>query len=134
MLRERSELSSLVVHELERVDAPSRDVFEARYLRPGRPVILKNVAADWPLPPSEWTFERVAERYGDADVVAAALEGGKLADAPKEGVVFRKVRLREMIASLGRPGTGDLYVMAPTWNLGDQFQRDHRLPPYCEGA
>src|SRR3954452_14367348 len=117
MLPDRFDASSLVVHELERDEAPSREGVEAQYLRPGRPVILKNVAADWPLPPSEWTFERVAERYGEADVVAAALEGGKLADAPKEGVVFRKVRLCDVIASLARPGTGDLYVMAPTWNL-----------------
>ena len=134
MLPERSDPRPVAVEELERIDAPPRDVFEARYLRPGRPVILTNLAADWPMPPAAWTFARVAERYGDADVVAAALEGGKLADDPKEGVVFRKVRLGDVIASLSRPGTGDLYVMAPTWNLPQQFRRDYRLPAYCEGA
>src|SRR4029077_15374094 len=32
------------------------------------------------------------------------------------------------------PGAARRYVMAPTWNFPAAFQRDYRVPPYCEGA
>ena len=52
----------------------------------------------------------------------------------RHGVDFRRVPLRDLIASLENPGTGSHYVMAPTWNLPEQFQT--RPPParYCADA
>lgn len=118
------------VTELERIEAPDTDTFVRRYLRAGRPVVLTGLTAGW-VPPREWTFARVAERYGDANVVAAALTGGTLAG---DSVDFRRVPLRQFIASLAEPGSASHYVMAPTWNLPSEFQQDYRLPPYCADA
>jgi hypothetical protein len=121
------------VEEIERVDAPSREAFITRHVRRRRPVILRGVTADW-LPPECWTLERMATHYGSAHVIAAALAHGTLPDDSERGVVFERVRLGAFIASLAEPGTAGHYVMAPTWNFPDAFQRDYRVPTYCAGA
>lgn len=123
----------LRVEALERVAAPSPEAFVTRYLTPRRPVVLTGLTEGW-APPAEWTFERLAARYGDARVVGAVLEAGKLFDDPATGVVFRRVPLRDFVASLGREGGPGLYVMAPTWNFPSAFERDYRVPPYCGDA
>jgi hypothetical protein len=122
-----------VAGEIPRVVAPSPEVFRRTYLQPSRPVVLTGLTEGW-LPPAEWTLERMAQRYGDARVVAADLAGGTLRDDPAQGVVFRHVRVREFVASLANPGSAAHYVMAPTWNLPATFQEDYRVPPYCVGA
>lgn len=123
------------VDDIERVDAPDPEAFTTRYLRPRRPVILRGLAAGagWTSPP-EWTFQRMASAFGDAQVVAAVLRNGTLLDDPTSGVVFRRVPLRDAIASLRGPGAEGLYVMAPTWNFPESFQREYRVPAYCAGA
>jgi hypothetical protein len=67
-------------------------------------------------------------------VVAAVLANGTLLDDPSTGVVFRRVLLREFIASLASAGAAGHYVMAPTWNFPATFQRDYQVPRYCAGA
>ena len=79
------------VREVERASAPTPAVFRERYFGASRPVVLTGVTAGW-TPAAEWTFERMAQRYGDASVITAALAGGTLLDDPTEGVVFRRVR------------------------------------------
>ena len=123
----------VAVEALERIDAPDRDAFVRRFLRPSRPVILTGLTAGW-APPEEWTFDRLATRYGDATVVAAMLANGRLFDHPTEGAVFRRVLLREFVQSVAQPGAAEYYVMAPTWNLPAAFQQDYRVPAYCLGA
>jgi lysine-specific demethylase 8 len=121
------------IEELERVEAPSLEVFVRRHLRPRRPVVLTGLTTEW-RPAPEWTLARMAREYGSAQVVAAALSGGMLHDDPRRGVVFRRIELGEFVASLGRPGPAAHYVMAPTWNFPASFRDDYRVPPYCEGA
>ncbi len=121
------------IAELERIVAPDTATFERRYLRPSRPVILSGLTDAW-LPPEEWTLARVAERWGAATVVAAVLANGTLMDDPENGVVFRRIPLRDFIRSLDGKGPASHYVMAPTWNLPATFQESHRIPPYCAGA
>lgn len=123
-------MSPVDVSAIERVPAPDTETFVRRYLRPRRPVVLTGLTDDW-LPRREWTLAGVAERYGDAQVIAAMLTDGTLGG---DTVDFRRVPLREFIASLDRPGTASHYVMAPTWNLPARFARDHRRPVYCDDA
>ena len=122
-----------VVEELERIEAPARDTFARQYLRGSRPVVLTGLTEGW-LPAREWTLERMATRYGTARVVAATLANGTLLDDPSQGVVFRHLVLRDFIASLAGAGGASHYVMAPTWNFPEAFQKDYRIPPYCVGA
>lgn len=121
---------AIPVVELERIAAPDTATFVRRYLRPRRPVVLTGLTHEW-LPPREWTFARIAKRYGDAQVVAALLTNGTLG---ADSVDFRRIALSEFIASLTAPGAASHYVMAPTWNMPAGFHEDYRVPPYCAGA
>jgi hypothetical protein len=56
-------------------------------LRPGKPVVVTGVT-EGRGPPREWTFARVAERYGDASIITAVLTRGTLAS---DSVDFRQV-------------------------------------------
>lgn len=118
---------------IERVHAPSVDEFVRRQLRPRRPVILTGLTEGW-LPATEWTHMRMAERYGDARVVAARLVGGALMDDPGGGALFHHVLLREFVDGVAGPDPARDYVMAPTWNFPETLQDEYRLPPYCAGA
>jgi hypothetical protein len=121
------------VLEIERIAAPPDDEFMRRYVRPGRAVVVTGLTDGWRAA-REWTPERLADDYGTAQVVAARLAGGTLLDDPRSGVVFRRIALREFVASLAAPGAASDYVMAPTWNFPPAFQRDYRVPTYCAAA
>jgi hypothetical protein len=125
--------AAFAVEPIERIEAPSREDFVARYLRPRRPVVLTGLTAGW-RPPAEWTPARLAAEYGAAEVVAAVLADGTLLDEPGSGDVFRRIALGDVVASRGRPGPAAHYVMAPTWNFPDTFQHEYHVPPYCAGA
>jgi hypothetical protein len=125
-------IRSFAVEELERIAAPSPADFVRRYLRTSRPVVLTGLTEDW-LPSREWTLERMAARYGNARVIAARLENGRLLDDARGGDVFQRVLLREFIESLVNPGPAGHYVMAPTWNFPN-LEDDYHVPRYCEGA
>lgn len=126
-------LVPFTVEELERIEAPAGDVFERRYLRPSRPVVITGLTEGW-LPPAEWTVERMATHYGAASVVAATLANGTLIDDSTNAILFHRVLLKEFIESLSGPGAATRYVMAPTWNFPARFQQEYRVPPYCVGA
>ena len=123
----------LSVTGIERVAAPPPDVFVREYLRPRRPVVLTGLTADW-LPASAWTFGHMADRFGDAAVTAARLENRTLLDDPREGVVFRKVVLRDFVASLRDGSPASDYVMAPLGNFPASLHDDFRMPEYCAAA
>jgi lysine-specific demethylase 8 len=125
--------SDLPVEEIEPVAAPDRDAFLRDYLRPSRPAVFTGLARDW-LAPAHWTFAAMAERHGTAQVIAASLRDGVLADDSTGGVLFEKVALADFIASAGRPGAATHYVMAPTWNFPAAFAGEYGIPTYCAGA
>jgi hypothetical protein len=117
------------VESLERVEAPAPGAFVARYLRPRRPVVLTGLTSEW-LAPERWTLERMAARYGEAHVVAAALANGTLLDDPERGVVFQRIPLGDVVRSFADAAAPAHYVMAPTGNLPAAFADDYRVPPY----
>lgn len=121
------------VDDLERVDAPPRDVFVRRYVGRSRPVVLRGLTTGW-LPPEQWTLDRMATQYGAARVIAAVLANGTLLDDAEGGAVFQRVPLREFIASLAESGTAGHYVMAPVSNFPAALHEDYRVPAYCRGA
>jgi hypothetical protein len=121
---------SVLATELERVTAPDVETFVHHYVRPRRPVVLTGLTRGW-VAARDWTFARIADRYGSAEVIAAVLVNGTLAG---DTVDFRRIALRDFVASLAAPGSASHYVMAPTWNLPRAFHDDYRVPQYCEGA
>ena len=123
-----------VAAEVPRLAAPAPEVFRRTHVRPRRPVVLTGLTDEGWLPPPAWTFARMAERYGDARVIAAELANGTLRDDPTTGVVFRRVQVRAFVDALAEPGSAAHYVMAPVWNFPAAFQDDYRVPAYCTGA
>jgi hypothetical protein len=121
------------VNELERVPGPSLDVFRRDYVRASRAVVLTGLTNGW-RSLSDWTPDRLAARYGKAQVVAAVLAGGTLKDHGARGVVFRHVGLGDFVASLDLPGDAADYVTAPPWDFPPAFQDDYRVPAYCAGS
>jgi len=117
---------------IARIAAPLPEEFARQYVRRGRPVVLTGLTTGWRAA-EDWTPERLAGDYGEAQVVAAMLADGRLLDDAARGVVFERVALREFVASL-HAGATTHYVMAPTWNFPPAFARDFVVPPYCAGA
>jgi len=52
---------------VEKVAGLSRDEFRENYLRPGKPVVFKDLAKDWPAT-TNWTFDYFREHYGHWEV------------------------------------------------------------------
>ncbi len=52
---------------VEKVAGLSRDEFRENYLKPSKPVVLKDLAKDWPAT-SKWTFDYFREHYGHWEV------------------------------------------------------------------
>lgn len=109
----------------------TREFFE-RFFRPRQPVVIQGVTRGWAS--SEfWAWSALCERYRDATVVAAVLRHGTLYEDPQRGVVFERIRLGEF-ARRDTKDKGTHYVMAPVWDLPEEFQHRFQVPPYCTGA
>ncbi|MCX8072307.1 MAG: cupin-like domain-containing protein [Candidatus Binatia bacterium] len=118
--------------EVPRVDAVSAEDFRRLYLRQRKPVVLRGLTVDWS-PPAFWTFDSLAERYGDALVVAALLSGGTLKEDPRSGVIFERILLRDFMSNVATRRESH-YVMAPVWNFPVELKRHYRIPVYCQSA
>lgn len=127
------DMDSLAIEEVERIPAPSAEEFHRVHLPRRVPLIFTGPLTGW-VPPDEWTFDRMADKYGSASVISALLVGGTLFDDPKRGVVFERVQIRDFVATSRKQAAATHYIMAPTGNLPPQFASDYRVPPYCEGA
>lgn len=121
------------VQQIERAEAPSPEEFLHRYRRASLPVVLTGLTQRW-RPAADWTPQRIAERYGSANVVAAQLANYTLRESPRDGVLFRRLELQRFVTSLTEPGSAADYVMAPISNLPEAFQQDFETPAYCRGA
>lgn len=100
-------MTDLSQFELERIPAPSREEFERRYLRPGRPVLITGVVSKWPAA-SLWTPDQLVSRVGQNQVpVSVMSRPGDYA-----GAVRRKMALAEYVATLsgGSQGPGETYL------------------------
>ena len=60
-------MPSLQLQPVERMDSLDREQFQEQYLRPRRPVVLTNLAAEWPAM-ERWTPAFWKETYGDLQV------------------------------------------------------------------
>lgn len=117
---------------IEKVAALSVEDFRARYFRRREPVVIEGLTADWAS--SEfWSFASLGRRYGSSLVVAAALRDNTLKEDPQQGVLFERIPLGEFVRC-SDVGAARHYVMAPLWDLPEEFQSHLRIPVYCRGA
>jgi len=122
---------------VERRSRLSRDEFMERYVLPGRPVVLTDLADDWPAR-TRWTPQYLKERYGDVEVeVQAERNTDKRYEANK-----LKLRQRLPLAQFvdrvleGGP-TNDYYLTANNEALKDArmsalLDDIGTLPTFCD--
>ncbi len=100
---------------VEKRPCPPRDEFEARYVHGCRPVVLTDLAADWPAL-QRWTPERLKARFGDLEVeIQTGRESDPKFEENKEQH-RRTVRFGDFIdrivAAESTGGTNDCYLTA----------------------
>ncbi|MDJ0787841.1 MAG: cupin-like domain-containing protein [Myxococcota bacterium] len=102
---------------------PSCDVdgFRREYVTAARPVVVTGMLSEWPAF-QEWSFPRLAERFGDRLVTVGETREGRLVVDPKVGIPQREVAFGEYLGELeqGDPGW---YLLSPV---------DERLPELLE--
>lgn len=122
---------------VERRSKLSRDEFMERYVRTGRPVVLTDVADDWPAR-TRWTPQYLKERYGDVEVeVQAERDTDKRYEANKLKL-RQRVRLGDFVDRVLQGGaTNDYYLTANNEALKDQrmsalLDDIGTLPEFCD--
>lgn len=119
---------------IERVAAPSVDVFRRRYERPRRPVVLEGAIDDWPAL-RRWSLDELARRHGERAVpVRIAHHPSQRFDGDEQRT-FRRVSmtLARYAEHLRDPLAGARYYLqaAEIERALPDLARDLRRPPYC---
>ncbi len=94
--------------EVPRISPPSPESFQAEFVEPSRPVILRGAITDWPAMQS-WSLEYLKERFGERELPVVREKGGLHYDA-RGGLHYERILFGDycdLIAD-GRPH--DLYV------------------------
>jgi hypothetical protein len=123
--------------QVERRSRLSRDEFMERYVWPARPVVVTDLADDWPAR-SKWTPRYLKERFGDVEVeVQAERNSDKRYEANKLRL-RQRVRLGDFVDRVlaGSP-TNDYYLTANNEALKDSrlaalLDDVGTLPAYCD--
>lgn len=84
---------------IERVEGISAAEFKRDYVRPGRPVLIANVAADWPAS-RRWTFEFLREYCGNEQVKITQKDGVRTEERIGDKEYSHEMPFREYIDQL----------------------------------
>lgn len=117
---------------IERIDPPSPEEFEARYVKPSRPVILRGAIDHWPAMRS-WSREQLKRRFGDRTVPVIRRKGGAMYDE-RAGVFYERIRFADYVDLLDVGGALDLYMVFRVHEVLPELFDDIVCPPYCQGA
>ncbi len=123
----------LPLDDVERVDAISREDFVERFVKPGKPVVIRGLATQWPAW-SKWTPGFFGERFGDKPVIV------KNSKIPVEGGGHRahygglvEMTMREYIAKI-MTSDEDLRLGARhTLELAQALEGDYAFPDLGRG-
>lgn len=124
---------------IERRECPSIEAFEAGYLRPGRPVILIDIARDWPAIEG-WQFDRLKARFADQ---AVQVQAGRSSDPDFElnkVHLVRTMRFGDFIDRILSDDAGnDCYLtafneLAKRPEFAAMVAQIGGLPPYVDRA
>ena len=101
--------------ELERIEAPSQEEFERRFLKPGRPVLIKGVVDKWPA--ARWNPDQLLSRVGGNQVPVSVMSDRRhpmTRPAPTSSLVpVARVEASGMLAC-GRAGSRAMHRVDPS--------------------
>lgn len=117
---------------IERISPPSPEVFESRYVKASRPVILEGAIGHWPAM-QMWSREYFKSRFGERRVPAVRKKNGTLYSADG-GLHYEQVRFADYVDSLAEAKPIDLYMLFRTHEYLPELFDDIVRPQYCERA
>lgn len=117
---------------VERIAPPSVEEFEARYRRPGRPVILRGAIDDWPAM-RRWSSEYLKRRFGDREVPVIRSRHGSMYTA-QGGLFYERIRFGDYVDQLAGGRPLDLYMVFRVHEALPELFDDIVRPAYCRGA
>jgi hypothetical protein len=117
---------------IERIRAPSADVFRRRYMARPSPVILTGGIDDWPAR-SKWSPEYFRATYGDRKLWVIPTRDGKATFSAKAGVPYQSIRFADYIDGLVE-APPRFYMVFRVEEQLPELLGDIRLPVYCRAA
>ncbi len=116
--------------QIDRRTGLTRDEFIENYLKPKKPVVLTDVAKDWPAT-QKWTFDFLIENYGQLDVPVIGPDYHKPGpNYMKSGLTMKFGDYLQMI----QKGPTDKRIFL--WNILDhakELTADVHNPTICDG-
>jgi len=110
------------MHEIARRRSLSYDEFKEEFDRPGRPVVIEDLATSWPA--MRWTPDELARRYGHVSV--------KVSKASKDGEKPIHMSLAEYVRYMAKPATSRPWYLT-SWDFTQEcpeLRNDFELPRY----
>ena len=117
---------------IERIAPPSKEDFEARYIKRSRPVILRGAIDDWPAM-QRWSLGYFKARFGEREVTAVRSKDGKLYDS-QAGLNYETIRVADYVDLLEPGKPIDLYVVLRVHEAMPELFDDIIRPLYCRDA
>ncbi len=108
--------------EIARRRSLSYEQFMEEFDRPGLPVVIEDLALDWPA--MQWTPEALAERCGSVNI--------KVSKASKDGEKPIHMTLAEYVRYMAKPSTSRPWYLT-SWDFTEEcphLKADIRLPRY----
>jgi lysine-specific demethylase 8 len=121
----------LTPRAIERIDAPAPERFQAEYVRPRRPVLLRGVSERWPA--RAWTLDHLAHRFASASVPVLPTRNGRVVVDPRRGLVRHDIAFGDYAAAL-RSGDTVECLTARADELPEEFERALPPPAYSQDA
>src|SRR5262245_57571681 len=117
---------------LERLAAPPRERFGRDYVKRSRAAVLEGMIDGWPAL-GRWSPDYLRQRYAEARVSVARMQGERVAVDARVGLVHDEMRLGEFLGAL-QAGTPRGYLSSRLETMPPELQAEVLLPVYCEGA
>jgi lysine-specific demethylase 8 len=114
----------LTTRPIEHIDPPSPARFQADYVRPRRPVVLRGLGEEWPA--RSWTLEHLERDFAGVSVPVLPTRSGRVVVDPQHGLVRHTIPFGEYAAAV-RSGDSVECLTARADELPADFE--HALPP-----
>src|SRR5439155_10780447 len=98
---------------VERRSKLSRDEFMQRYVLPGRPVVLTDLADDWPAR-TRWTPQYLKQRYGDVEIEVQTERNTDTRYEANKLKLRQRLRLRGLADRVEKGGPPNDHYLTPT--------------------
>jgi lysine-specific demethylase 8 len=123
-------MSAPVPTPVPRLAACSPDEFRERWVTPGLPVVIADVAAPWPAS-TRWTLPALRERFAGARVQLMRAPGGRVDYAGRSGTTYDASTFGRYIDALTAGAADPGYLVTMWEELPGSLRADVLWPAIC---